>query len=106
MRHLKEEFDKLSMKDFLTFLVAIGCQIAAVVAIFLSLYIEPEGEIHSSVLAYFGISSGFCGSLLGLSIRYKSQLAEFKTEAMRDVNDRLGNLEKNAFDKNINAVSS
>lgn len=80
MKHLKEEFDKLSIKDLIMYLLAVGCMVAAIVAIFLGIYIDPRGEVHASILTYFGISSAFCGSLLGISSHYSSELAKFKSE--------------------------
>lgn len=80
MRHVKQEFDRLTMKEMITYFLAIGCMAAAVVAIFLSMYLPPQGEVHSSVLTYFGISSGFCGALLGISAHYQNELVKFKTE--------------------------
>lgn len=82
MRHLKQEFDKLSIKEVITYALAIGCMAAAIVAIFLGMYIEPRGEVHPSVLTYFGISSAFCGSLLGISAHYNNELTKFKAEIL------------------------
>ena len=79
MRHIKQEFDKLTMKELITYALAIGCMTAAVVAIFLGMYIPPQGEVHASVLTYFGISSAFCGALLGISAHYSNELTKFKT---------------------------
>lgn len=79
MRHLKAEFDKLTMKELITYLLAIGCMCAATVAIFLGMFIPPKGEVHASILTYFGISSAFCGSLLGISAHYSNELTKFKT---------------------------
>lgn len=87
MRHLKQEFDKLSMKELIVLLLAIGCMIAATVAIFLGMYLPPAGEVHPSVLTYFGISSAFCGSLLGISAHYSNELTKFKST----INDKLSN---------------
>lgn len=85
MRHLKSEFDKLTMKELITYLLAITCMTAAIVAIFLGMYIPPQGEVHASVLTYFGISSAFCGSLLGISAHYSNELTKFKTEITREI---------------------
>ncbi len=82
MKHLKQEFDRLPLKDLIMYLLAICCMIAAVVAIFLGIYIDPRGEVHSSILTYFGISSAFCGSLLGITSHYSSELTKFKSEIM------------------------
>lgn len=86
MRHLKSEFDKLTIREFITYSIAVACMVAAVISIYLSLYIPPEGEIHTSVLTYFGISSAFCGSLLGISIHYSNELQRFKSEITNTIN--------------------
>lgn len=79
MKHLKQEFDRITFKEFICYTMAITCMVTAIVAVFLSLYIPPEGEVHSSVLTYFGISSAFCGSLLGISMHYNAELTKFKS---------------------------
>lgn len=96
MKHLKQEFDRLTMKELINFFLAVGCEIAAVVAIFLSLFIEPEGQIHSSVITYFGISCAFCGSLLGISMHYSSELNRFKSEAADAIQRKLDAVGKEA----------
>ena len=80
MRHLKQEFDKLTFKELVMYSLAVACEVAATVAIFLGMYLPPQGEVHASVLTYFGISSAFCGSLLGISAHYQSENTKFKTE--------------------------
>ena len=85
MKHLKKEFDSLTMKEFVTYSLAVGCMLAATVAIFLSLFIPPKGEVHSSILTYFGISSAFCGSLLGISAHYNSELTKFKNQIQESI---------------------
>lgn len=89
MKHLKEEFDKLSFKEFLTYVTAILSAVAAVVAVFLSLYIPPEGEIHTSVLTYFSISAGFCSLLLGISNHYGVEMQKFKN-GVNDYMSKMG----------------
>ena len=39
MRHLRQEFDRLTIKELITYALAIGCMAAATVAIFLGLYL-------------------------------------------------------------------
>ena len=82
MKHLKQEFDKLTLKELIILVLAVVCQLSGTVAIFLSLYIEPVGEIHSSVLMYYGLVSTFCGSLLGISAHYSVQLEKFKSSIL------------------------
>lgn len=93
MKHLKREFDQLSFKEFITYLMAFGCLTAAIVAIFISLWIPPEGEVHNSIITYFGISSAFCGSLLGISSHYSNELTKFKSQITKDKNEKNENLD-------------
>lgn len=85
MKHLKQEFDKLSFKELLTYVIAIVCMIAAIVSIFLGLYLPPRGEVHASVLTYFGISSAFVGSLLGITMHFNNELTRFKTQTLNQL---------------------
>lgn len=80
MKHLKEEFERLTFKEVIMYWLTVACFIAATTAIFMSIFIEPRGEIHASVLTYFGISMTFCGSVLGISTHYSSELTKFKAE--------------------------
>lgn len=88
MKHLKEEFDKLTIKELITYSLAIACMAAATVAIFLGLYLPPQGEVHASILTYFGISSAFCGSLLGISAHYSNELTKFKSSVTAQLDSR------------------
>lgn len=94
MKHLKEEFDKLTFKEFFAYMLSLVCIASGIVAIFLSLYMPPQGEIHSSALTYFGISSAFAGSLIGISAHFSNQLVKFKAEVISAINDRKDEEEK------------
>lgn len=85
MKHLKQEFDKLTIKELITYLLVIGCMGAAIVAIFLGMFLPPEGEVHSSILTYFGISAAFAGSLLGISAHYNTELSKFKAQVIDSI---------------------
>lgn len=87
MRHVKKEFDKLSFKEVFAYALASVCMASAIVTIFISLYMPPQGEIHSSTLTYFGLSAAFVGSLIGISAHYSNELTKFKAE-VRQVIDR------------------
>lgn len=80
MKHLKEEFDKLTFKEFLIYLLAIVTMIAGLVLLFLGLLTPPEGEIHESVLMAYGLICTFVATLLGVSLHYSNQLSKFKEE--------------------------
>lgn len=78
MKHLKQEFDKLTFKEVLVYAMAIITLTVGLVMLFMGMFIPPEGEIHESVLTAFGIICVFSASLLGISIHYANELAKFK----------------------------
>lgn len=80
MKHIKAEFDKLSFKELFIYSLSVVTLAAGMVAIFISLFIPPEGEIHASVLTFFGTSLIFCGSLLGIDAFHKNKLEDFQRE--------------------------
>lgn len=79
MKHLKEEFDKLTFKEVIIYLLAIITLSGGMTLLFFGLFIPPKGEIHQSVLTAFGLISFFVGALLGVSIHYANELEKFKT---------------------------
>ena len=78
MRHLKEEFDKLTFKDVMLHGIALLTLVAAYVLLFMSLLIPPEGEIHDSVLMAFGLSMLFVASIYGIAAYFVANLTGFK----------------------------
>lgn len=85
MKHLKQEFDKLTFKEVIIYILAIVVMIAGLFLLFIGLFIPPEGEIHGSVLTAFGTVCIFVASLLGISIHYANELDKFKA----NVQERL-----------------
>jgi hypothetical protein len=85
MKHLKQEFDKLSFKEVIIYVLAVVTMTAGLTLLFIGLFIPPEGEIHSSVITAFGILCTFVASLLGISIHYANELDKFKA----NVQERL-----------------
>ena len=80
MRHLKEEFDKLTFKEVLIYVLAVVTMGAGLSLLFIGMYIPPEGEIHQSVLTAFGLISIFVASLLGISLHYDNELEKLKNK--------------------------
>ncbi|MCM1450664.1 MAG: hypothetical protein NC102_00175 [Clostridium sp.] len=78
MKHLKEEFDKLTFKEFIIYGLAVVVMVAGVTLLFTGMFIPPEGEIHGSVLSAFGGICIFVASLLGITIHYANELEKFK----------------------------
>lgn len=90
MKHLKEEFDKLSLKEVVIYSLAVVSMVAGLVLLFLSLFIEPEGEIHQSVIVSFGLILTFVSALLGISMHYSNELDKFKSA----ITDKISEITK------------
>lgn len=87
MKHLKQEFDKLSFKEVIIYVLAVVTMTAGLTLLFIGLFILPEGEIHSSVITAFGILCTFVASLLGISIHYANELDKFKANVQERLNE-------------------
>ena len=90
MKHLKQEFDKLTFKEVIIYTLAVVTMLAGLTLLFIGLFIPPEGEIHGSVLTAFGSVCIFVASLLGISLLYANELDKFKN----DVQERLDEIIK------------
>lgn len=87
MKHLKQEFDKLSFKEVIIYVLAVVTMTAGLTLLFIGLFIPPEGEIHSSVITAFGILCTFVASLFGISIHYANELDKFKANVQERLNE-------------------
>lgn len=87
MKHLKQEFDKLTFKDVIVYSLAIISMVAGIVLQFMGMCLPPEGEIHGSVLTAFGINCTFVASLLGISAHYSGQMTKFQAQALAIIED-------------------
>ena len=47
--------------------------IGGLVLLFLGVYIEPQGQIHESLLVAFGETATFAGALFGIDYVYKKK---------------------------------
>lgn len=94
MKHLKQEFDKLTFKEALVFGLAIVCSAAGWTLLFLGMYLPPAGQIHESVLTAFGLDLVFVGSLLGISMHYANEAKKFKDSITQYVAETVGDRQK------------
>ncbi|WP_289299668.1 hypothetical protein [Duncaniella muris] len=90
MRHLRQEFDKLTFKEVIIYTLAVVAMMAGLTLLFIGLYIQPEGEIHGSVLTAFGSICVFVASLLGISFHYANELDNLKA----NIQERLDEITK------------
>jgi hypothetical protein len=85
MKHLKQEFDKLTFKEMIVYTLAVITMLSGITLLFIGLFIPPEGEIHGSVLTAFGSICIFVASLLGISLHYANELDKFKNDVKRQI---------------------
>lgn len=87
MKHLKQEFDKLTFKEVIIYSLAVVTMLSGLTLLFAGLFIPPEGEIHGSVLTAFGSVCIFVASLLGISLHYANELDKFKKDVQQKLNE-------------------
>ena len=63
----ENNYKPMTQREIIYFIMASFCQLMAIIAIFVGLFLPPRGVIDGSVITYFGLTSGFTGSLLGLT---------------------------------------
>ena len=65
--------DHWSKKIELQLIAAFILSIGGLVLLFCGIFIDPQGEIHSSLLVAFGETATFAGSLFGIDYYYKQK---------------------------------
>ena len=61
------------MKIELQLIAAFVLSIGGLVLLFCGVFIDPQGEIHSSLLVAFGETATFAGALFGIDYVYKKR---------------------------------
>ena len=61
------------MKIELQLIAAFILSIGGLVLLFCGIFIDPQGEIHSSLLVAFGETATFAGTLFGIDYVYKKR---------------------------------
>ena len=87
MKHLNQEFDKLTFKEVIIYILAVITMLAGLTLLFMGMFIPPEGEIHASVLTAFGSVCIFVASLLGISLHYANELDKFKNDVQKQLEE-------------------
>ena len=58
---------KLDLQLIAAFILSLG----GLILLFCGVFIDPQGEIHSSLLVAFGETATFAGALFGIDYVYK-----------------------------------
>ena len=60
---------KIELQLISAFILSVG----GLVLLFCGIFIDPQGEIHSSLLVAFGETATFAGALFGIDFVYKKK---------------------------------
>ena len=59
------------MRTNLQLIAALALSIGGLILLFCGVFIDPQGEIHTSLLVAFGETATFAGALFGIDYVYK-----------------------------------
>ena len=65
--------DQITMKIELQLIAAFILSLGGLVLLFCGIFIEPQGQIHESLLVAFGETATFAGALFGIDYIYKKK---------------------------------
>lgn len=81
----KRNWNSLDFKSKLSYVLCIASFIIGVVLTATGMFLNPLGEIHSSVLTSLGCFLTFSGSIIGIAQHYGAQLEGFKSEVRKEI---------------------
>ena len=64
---------KIFMKIELQLIAAFVLSIGGLILLFCGIFIEPQGQIHETLLVAFGETATFAGALFGIDYVYKKK---------------------------------
>ena len=81
-------FKELPIKDRVSYILCVLSFIAGTSLTFIGMFIDPVGEIHSTVLTSLGVFLSFSGAIIGISTHYSTELTNFTTEVQRTIYEK------------------
>ncbi|MDE5652447.1 MAG: hypothetical protein K2L83_08440 [Muribaculaceae bacterium] len=73
MCRIKLDLKNLTLREGVTYLMALLFQATAIAATFIGLFLPPPGKVDSSIISLMGITSAFCGAAVGIATHYDSK---------------------------------
>lgn len=61
------------MKANLQLITAVVLSLGGLIMLFCGIYIDPQGQIHETLLVAFGETATFAGALFGIDYVYKKK---------------------------------
>lgn len=87
-----KKLDSVTPRDKIQFGIAICLMLIGCIMLFIGLLIEPQGQIHSSVLIAFGEIGTLAASVLGIDAIYTNKLQRIVTQ-IKDADKTLKDLD-------------
>lgn len=88
-----KKLDSVTPRDRIQFGIAIFLMVVGCIMLFIGLLIEPQGQIHSSVLIAFGEVGTLAASVLGIDAIYTNKLQKIVT-SVKDADKALKDLDE------------
>lgn len=88
-----KKLDQITPRDRVQFSIAGGLMVFGCLMLMIGLFIEPAGQLHSSLLIAFGEVGTLAASVLGIDAVYTNKLQQIVT-SIKDADKALNELDK------------
>lgn len=88
-----KKLDQITPRDRVQFSIAGGLMVFGCSMLMIGLFIEPAGQLHSSLLIAFGEVGTLAASVLGIDAVYTNKLQQIVT-SIKDADKALNELDK------------
>ena len=88
-----KKLDQITPRDKVQFWIAGGLMVFGCLMLMIGLFIEPAGQLHSSLLIAFGEVGTLAASVLGIDAVYTNKLQQIVT-SIKDADKALNELDK------------
>lgn len=82
-----------SKKETIQFIASLLVLLAGVVLVFISLFLQPVGVIHYTVITVFGMFLTFVGAVWQIDVKYEFKSRELENRLARRLADNEENQE-------------
>lgn len=81
--------DSKALKEQIQFVASLIVLLAGIVLVFISLFLQPVGVIHYTVLSAFGMFLTFVGAVWQLDVKYTFKTEELKRKVLDDIHKEV-----------------
>lgn len=81
--------DSKTLKEQIQFIASLIVLLAGIVLVFISLFLQPVGIIHYTVLSAFGMFLTFVGAVWQLDVKYTFKTEELKRKVLDDIHKEV-----------------